>query len=331
MSAAGTGLSAIYDGNGNQLIPPVNIPTGAGQTPPSEPTGQVFNGDDAAFNGDRFIFVTENGTIAGWQPSMGTQAMLRVDNSSREAIYKGATIAKDASGASRLFAADFHNAKVDVFDSGYTQLSTTGNFTDAQVPGGFAPFNVQEVNGAVLVAFAKQNDEQEDEVKGMGLGYVDLFNMDGALLQRVVSQGDLNAPWGMVMTPSTFGSAPSRLLIGNFGDGMIHVYNWSPTTTRQTIIPPPTAATATPEGALRDRAGNALAIDGLWDLKFGVDAGGFSSRVLYFTAGPDDETHGVFGRLEPATLEQPGGTGGAGGSGTSGAGGSGTTGAGGRY
>ena len=339
VSAAGTGLSAVYDATGKQLIPAVNIPTAAGATPPSEPTGQVFNGDAAAFQGDKFIFVTENGTIAGWQQSMGAQAMLRVDSSAREAIYTGVTIAKDASGNSRLFAADFHGGKVDVFDSAYAPATAPGNFSDPQLPSGFAPFNVQEHGGAVIVAFAKQDEEREEEVAGAGLGYVDLFDIEGVLMQRIVAAGDLNAPWGIVMTPAAFGAAPSRLLIGNFGDGMIHVYNWSMTTTRASITPVPTEAMARPEGALRSRDGNALAIDGLWDLKFGVDAGGFSSNVLYFSAGPDDETHGVFGRLEPAALNAPAGTGGAGGaaarrsggSGTTGAGGSGTTGAGGTY
>jgi uncharacterized protein (TIGR03118 family) len=334
VSAGGTGLSAVYDATGKQLIPSVNIPTAAGQMPPSEPTGQAFNGDQAAFMGDKFVFVTTNGTISGWEPSFGTQAMLRVDSSPGESAYTGVTIAKDGSGNSRLFAADFHNKKIDVFDAGYMPMTTSGNFKDPQVPADFAPFNVQEHEGAILVAFAKQDEEGEEEEKGAGLGYVDVFSIDGALMQRVVAQGDLNAPWAMVMTPASFSAAPNRLLIGNFGDGVIHVYNWSMTMTRGgPVIPPPSAATAQAEGALRTSDGRALVIDGLWDLKFGVDAGGFSSKVLYFTAGPNEEAHGVFGRLEPAALNAPsgtGGAGGAGGSGSSGAGGS-SSGAGGTY
>jgi uncharacterized protein (TIGR03118 family) len=334
VSAAGTGLSGVYDATGKQLIPSVSIPTAAGQAPPSEPTGQVFNGDEGAFMGDRFIFVTTNGTIAGWQPSNGAQAMLRVDSSPGEAAYTGVTIAKDAAGTSRLIAADFHNNKIDVFDAGYMRMNTSGNFRDPQVPADFAPFNVQEHEGAILIAFAKQDEEREEEEKGIGLGYVDVFSIDGALMQRVVAQGALNAPWGMVMTPASFSAAPNRLLIGNFGDGRILVYNWSMTMTRGgPVIPPPSEPVALAEGALRTGDGRDLLIDGLWDIKFGVDAGGFSSRVLYFTAGPDEESHGVFGRLEPAALNSPsgtGGAGGAGGTGSSGAGGS-SAGAGGTY
>ena len=160
----------MYDAAGNQLIPAVAIPTAPGSAPPSEPTGQVFNGDAAAFQGDRFIFVTINGTIAGWQPSMGAQAMLRVDSSPNEAVYTGVTLAKDASGNSRLFAADFHNNTVDVFDGAYARVATSGNFRDPSCPSDFAPFNLQEVNGAVIVAFAKQDAAREEEVKGAGLG-----------------------------------------------------------------------------------------------------------------------------------------------------------------
>jgi len=139
------------------------------------------------------------------------------------------------------------------------------------------------------VAYAKQDDDKEDDVKGAGNGFVDLFDINGAMMARLVTQGELNAPWGMTMTPASFAAAPARLLIGNFGDGLIHVYSLS--------TPAVGPARASLDGALLDSAGNPITIDGLWDLKFGVDAGGFRSDQLYFTAGPDDETHGLFGRL----------------------------------
>jgi|SoiMethySBSTD1v2_1073268.scaffolds.fasta_scaffold18370_2 uncharacterized protein (TIGR03118 family) len=328
VSAEGTGVSGVYDANGNQLIPSVRIPAPGNE--PSEPTGQVFNTNTASFMGDLFIFATANGSIAGWQPSMGAQATQRVDSSPLMANYKGITIATDANGVSRLYAADLHGAKIDVFDTAYRPVTTAGNFRDPQVPAGFAPFNVQAHQGAVLVAFAKQDAMMEDEEAGPGLGYVDLFDAQGTLVQRLVAAGELNAPWGMVMTPSSFGSAPNRLLIGNFGDGRIHVYNWQMTVTQQLTVPVPTQAAARLEGSLIDPNGVEIVLDGLWDLKFGVDAGGFRSDTLYFTAGPDDEEHGIFGRLSPAAAQAPpqgtGGTGGAGGTGTAGAGGSGGTG-----
>lgn len=305
VSATESGVSEVYAVDGRQAIPPVTIPGAPGASSTSAPTGQFFNQNASAFQGDTFIFVSEDGVISGWQESFATQARLRVDNSTTGAIYKGVAIAQDSSGNARLFAADFHGGKVDVFDASYASLQTSGGFRDTDLPSGFAPFGIEPVNGALVVTYAKQDEDHEDDVKGAGNGYLDLFDVDGALVSRLVSNGELNSPWGVVMTPASFGAAPNRLLVGNFGDGLIHVY--------QLDMSVPGTASARLEGTLRDTTGNSLVIDGLWALEFPPDAGGFRSDQLYFTAGPGDEAHGVFGHLETTALSGAGGSAGSGG------------------
>jgi uncharacterized protein (TIGR03118 family) len=293
VSSTETGVSGVYDATGKQVIPSVTIPAPTGATGPSSPTGQVFNGDATAFNGDQFIFVTEQGTIAGWQPSSGSTATQEVDNSGAKANYKGVTIAKGRDGQPRLFASNFRAGTVEVFDRTYAPISNSGQFTDARIPSGFAPFNVQELDGSIIVTYAKQDEEKDDDVAGPGNGFVDLFDAEGALMARLVSGGELNSPWGVAKSPATFSGTENRLLIGNFGDGLIHVYRFEPIAG---------SAIASFDGPLRDSAGRVLQIDGLWALRFGLDVGGFRSDNLYFTAGPNEERHGVFGRLEPAQL-----------------------------
>jgi uncharacterized protein (TIGR03118 family) len=306
VSSNGTGVSKVYKANGDKALADVKIPSpGKGV---SAPTGQVFNDNEAAFDNDIFIFATEDGTIAGWQLSDQDVAKQRVDNSSEMAIYKGVTIAK-AGGKSRLYATDFHNGKIDVFDDSYKSLKTTGDFSDAKLPSGYAPFNIKEVNGVLFVTYAKQDANKEDDVKGQGLGYINVFDVDGTFIARVRSKAELNAPWGMALAPKSFDAAPDRLLIGNFGDGLIHAYTLS--------MPDMNTITLTMEGVLQDAKGNEVKIDGLWALEFGNDAGGFSPDTLYFTAGPNDEKNGVFGGLTSAKATgstDAGGSAGAGGS-----------------
>lgn len=299
VSAAGTGVSTVYDANGNDLLPPVAIPGGTSGEDPSAPTGQVFNGDMNSFMGDLFIFVTEDGTIAGWTPDDGEAAELRVDNSDSAAVYKGVAIATDNNGITRLYAADFGDNAVAVYDSDYGPTETSGAFSDPDLPDGYAPFNIETTGGALIVAYALQDDAHEDDVEGAGNGYVNMFDLEGNLLGRLASQGELNSPWGLVLTPDAFSAAPNRLLIGNFGDGRILSY---------ALDPNDSSAPATFEGALRDENGNDIAIDGLWALEFGNDAGGFASDQLYFTAGPGDEEHGLFGFLASSTTTDGDGT-----------------------
>jgi uncharacterized protein (TIGR03118 family) len=295
VNANGSGIAEVLKADGSKAIPSVTIPPPAGGTPPSAPTGMVFNADTSKFKGDVFIMVTEDGTIAGWQPGQG--AVLRADNSTANAVYKGATIASGADGKPRLYAANFRQGTVEVYDDGYNRITTKGGFADANIPAGFAPFNVQEINGSVVATYAKQDDAKHDDVKGPGNGFVDQYDADGTLMTRLISGGALNSPWGLAEAPAGFGSLGGSVLVGNFGDGRINVYSFTTT--------PHEGVHLAQQGVLGDANGNPVVIDGLWALRFGVDAGGFSSTTLYFTAGPNGEADGVFGELVAVTTPPP--------------------------
>jgi uncharacterized protein (TIGR03118 family) len=279
----GTGTATVYNAQGipapvgTPLI--VTVPTNSGGTPPSGPTGQVFN-PTSGFMGDKFIFSTENGTIAGW--STGTTAVTRADNASSMAIYKGLALAL-RNNVPRLYATDFHNGKVDVYDASYNKITTTGGFADNMVPASYAPFGIMANGTAVYVSYAKQDAMAKDDVAGAGNGYVAVFDFDGVLTKRLVSKGALNSPWGMALAPSDFGSLSNALLIGNFGDGKINAYDPSTGAFLMSAI---------------GSNGSALVIDGLWSLVFGPDTPGAAHNQLFFTAGPDDEMHGMLGRLD---------------------------------
>jgi uncharacterized protein (TIGR03118 family) len=298
VSSTEEGVSEVYNADGEALISAVTIPGPDGDA--GSPTGQVYNGDEEEFEGDSFIFVTEEGTIAGWSASDGDEAKVRVDNSGDDAVYKGVTIATPENETPLLFAADFRNAKIDVFDATYEPV-TGSDFSDSDIPDGYAPFNVKAIEDSLIVTYAQQDEEKEDDVKGPGKGYVNLFDLEGNLQKRLISKGELDAPWGIALAPTSFTAAPGRLLIGNFGDGLIHVYDVD--------LSPADEASADLEGTLRDSSGDDIAIDGLWALEFGVAAGGFAVNTLYFTAGPDDEEHGLFGSLESASSGGGGSTG----------------------
>jgi uncharacterized protein (TIGR03118 family) len=276
-----TGTSTLYNTQGVKQGLVVHIPAPGGGT--GAPTGTVFNGTGAfaPLNGPSplFLFATEDGTIAGWHPSTGTTAPILIDNSGAGAIYKGLALAGTGSSA-RLYAANFHAGTVDVWDANLGQVF--GGFLDPTLPAGFAPFNVQNLGGNIFVTYAMQDAAKVDEVAGPGLGYVDVFNPAGAFLSRLISQGPLNAPWGLALAPAGWGAFGGDLLVGNFGDGMINAFN------------PLTGAFL---GALHNAGGTPLSIDGLWALQFGNGGNGGNPNLLYFTAGLDDETHGLFGSL----------------------------------
>lgn len=290
-----TGVTTLYHGDVNgsafeatAALPVVNIPGSA-------PTGQVFNPSSSDFivsdgNGHSgaaaFIFASETGQIFGWSPAVpppppSTEAQVAF-TASDGAIYKGITIGSNASGTF-LFATDFHNGKIDVFDNTFTPTTLAGNFTDSKIPAGFAPFNIQNLGGKLYVTYAKQDDDAEDDVQGAHLGYVDVFNTNGVLLKRLVGQGALNAPWGLALAPANFGKFSKMLLVGNFGDGRINVYDPS---------------TGAAKGTLSDGNGHAIKIDGLWGLGFGNGVTAGDKNALYFTAGPNDEEHGLFGVIK---------------------------------
>jgi uncharacterized protein (TIGR03118 family) len=286
IAANGTGTARLVnaDGTPNSALPAVTIPGPPGATAASTPTGTVFNGNAALFKGDAFIFVTEDGTISGWQMSRGNTAAIEVDNSAGadHPVYKGATMAT-ANGVTHLFVTDFHNARIAVFDSNFMPVAVvTGAFTDPNLPAGFAPFNVSAIGTRLFVTFAKQNAERHDDVAGIGNGFVDTFDFNGGTVTRLISGGVLNSPWGLAVTPANFGNASNMLLVGNFGDGRIHAYN---------IESGSLTATFT------NSAGTEVVIDGLWSLVFGAGLTGEATNTLFFTAGPVMETHGLFGTL----------------------------------
>jgi len=289
VSSAENGTSQVYAADGHTLLE-VTIPPPTGGEAPSPPTGQVFNwAASSAFMGDLFIFVTEDGTVAGWQPSAEGTAQLRADRSSDMANYKGVAIATPFTrgGRPHLFAANFHAGSVDVWDDQYAPASLPGAFRDADLPAGYAPFNLMGVGPFLLVSYALQDDDKKDDVRGAGHGFVDLFTADGFFVQRLISGGALDSPWGMVFAPDN-DRGSIDLAIGNFGDGRINIYDLSLKHGRiETRF----------EGALGNACGTALVIDGLWALAFGPGAGGFAADHLYFTAGPNNEEDGLFGSL----------------------------------
>jgi uncharacterized protein (TIGR03118 family) len=288
VSDNGTGVSTLYNVNPTTnavtVVPLVVSIPGAGN-----PTGQVFNGG-SEFGGDRFLFVSEDGTISGWRSALGTNAEVLTTGDPAN-IYKGAALA-DVGGHSYLYAANFGTGAIDVKkgDSGAPNL--TGNFTSPNIPSGFAPFNIQRLGDTLYVTYAKIDPaDPEDDLPGPGNGFVNAFDLNGNLIRTVASGGALNSPWGLAIAPSTFGSLAGDLLVGNFGDGRINVFD---PTTGDSLGP-----LLTPSGA-------ALTIPGLWALTPGNDGAGGSSGKLYFTAGPNGETHGLFGVLsavpEPSAL-----------------------------
>lgn len=285
----GTDTSTLYLATGAPLgFLVVSVPGG--------PTGIVFNGGThfVMTKGRKsapaaFMFATEEGKIWGWSatvpgPIISKDAMVVVDSSVGGAVYKGLAIATGP-GGDFIYAADFHNGRVDVFDGEFNLVTAVSAFTDPNLPEGYAPFGIQNVGGHIFVAYARQDANAHDEIAGAGFGFVDEFDAAGAFVARVASRGSLNAPWGIAMAPATgFGPFSGDLLIGNFGDGSVNVYGPGPT--------------YTPMGPLKDRAGMPIVIDGLWGIAFGTGGAAGPKNVLYFAAGPEDEAHGLFGSIK---------------------------------
>jgi uncharacterized protein (TIGR03118 family) len=259
----------------------VSIPGGA-------PTGMVFNGSDQfvihsgmSSGPAAFLFDSEAGKITAWSPSVPPATQAQTVATVPGAIFKGLAIADTASGP-QIYATDFHNRKVDVWDGNFMPVNAPGAFTDPRIPARYAPFGIDEVNGDIVVTYAKQDKDAEDDVSGHGHGFVDVFGTDGKLLRRFASHGPLNSPWGISLARQGFGAASGALLIGNFGNGRINAYN-------------PVSGDLI--GALRrDQTAKPLSIPGLWALEFGNGVIG-TQHTLLFTAGPGDESHGLFGEL----------------------------------
>jgi uncharacterized protein (TIGR03118 family) len=276
----GKGAVTSYDSAGVTQPTVVHIPTSTGGTG-GPVSGMTYNGtSDFAITGQgpaTFVFASEDGVISAWKS--GGNAVTVANRSSVGAVYKGVAMAA-VSGVNFLYATDFHNGKVDVFDKNFVFLRS---FTDKTVPAGYAPFGIRSINGSLVVTFALQKGpDNHDDQAGPGNGYVDIFTPGGVMTERVASRGPLNSPWGIALAPASFGSASQELLIGNFGDGRINAYN--PNTARFL-------------GNLYDSTGAPMVITGLWGLSFGNGGTAGSVSTLFFTAGPNAESNGLFGSI----------------------------------
>jgi uncharacterized protein (TIGR03118 family) len=289
VSDNGSGLATLYrvDPNTNATtinplvvtIPPINSGT---------PTGQVFNSNAGAFHGDNFLFVSEDGTISGWRNALGTTAeVLQLALSAN--VYKGAAEAT-INGQSYLYAANFRAGTIDVLKGDPAAPDLSGKFTDPGLPSGYAPFNIQLLGGKLYVTYALQDANKKDDVPGPGHGFVSVFDTQGNFLGRVATMGTLNSPWGLAIAPSSFGQFAGDLLVGNFGDGRINAFD---------------LLTDAFVGQLLALDGSALTIEGLWALTVGNNGNGGSSNKLYFSAGPDEESNGLFGVITASAVTVP--------------------------
>jgi uncharacterized protein (TIGR03118 family) len=300
VSDNGTDKTTLYIGTGPASVakfPPLPAVSVTG----AAPTGQVFNTDtnandfvvtDANGHSGRavFIFDTENGTIDGWNPGVGVApgatppsvvTEVARDNGAN-AVYKGLAIAVASDGHTYLYATNFRSGRVEAYDSTFTPVELPGGlFVDPKLPTGYGPFGIQEINDQLYVSFAKQDATLHDDVAGQGNGFVDVFTNDGAFVKRLITRGQLNSPWGLALAPSGFGNFGGDLIVGNFGNGQINVYN------------PNNGARV---GALRQPSGRPIVIDGLWALRFG-NGNAAKTGELIFSAGPNDESDGLLGKI----------------------------------
>ena len=307
-----SGLMTTYSPVGKPIKPIINIPSPTGGTG-GNPTGLIVNNTTnfVVSNGTKsapamFLLSTEDGLIVAWNPLLGSNAVIMVNNSSSNtvpvpggntsthAVYKGLAIVRDESGVPHLYAANFSGGVVDEFDGNFNYVKS---FTDENLPDSYAPFNVRNLRGRLFVTFAKQFlPDAEDDDGGSGHGLLDIFDADGTMLRRVVRQGaQLNSPWGMVIAPPNFGKFSRALLVGNFGDGRINAFD---------------LLTGKWLGDLKLPNGNDLSISGLWGLTFEKEEVpgnecGFQAQRLYFTAGPNGENNGLIGVLRPVSPAFP--------------------------
>lgn len=300
VSANGAAQSEVYGGdvNGSPLSQPFKV-----VTPGGLPTGQVFAGLAGNFvvsgftaagvptsAASAFIFASEGGTVTGWAPAVfpnpnGGPAPSRNAvvgfQATDGAAYTGMALANNA-GGNFLYLTDFRNGKIDVLNGQFQKVTPTGSFADPNLPKGYAPFNVAAVGGKLYVSYAKQERNSLNPDTGRGNGFVSVFDLNGNFQQRLVSRGDLNAPWGMALAPAGFGDFGGALLVGNFGSGRIQAYN---------------ATTGEKLGTLSESPGKPVEIDGLWGLAFGNGKTAGDANSLYYAAGPENETHGLFGKI----------------------------------
>jgi|SRR5580704_1992691 uncharacterized protein (TIGR03118 family) len=283
ISSNGPGLSTIYDDNGVTLRSPVFIPS-PDSTGGGTPSGVIFNGttDFAIQSGkspvaSKFIFATEDGIIAAW--GGGNDAAKIIDNSASSAVYKGLAIANDGT-SNFLYATNFKQSRIDVFDNAFNPVLGKV-FHDPGIPPDYGPFNIRNIDGLLYVTYAKHAaPENHDDQAGPGNGFVDVYKPDGSWVKRFATHGTLNSPWGIAESSQGFNNIPFHaILVGNFGDGRINVFDMD----------------GGFRGQLEDQ-GHPITIDGLW----GIDTHlpNADSTLIYFTAGPDQESHSLFGYLQ---------------------------------
>jgi uncharacterized protein (TIGR03118 family) len=278
IAANHSGSSTVYDTTGNTVLPPVTIPS---VTPgqPGAPSGMVYN-NTTDFGGNLFLFASEEGIVLGWKS--GAAAAIVADQSKANAVYKGLTIGTDG-GNNFLYLTNFRQGKIDVFDKNFN-LVTGKAFIDPGLPAGFGPFNIQNIGGQLYVTYAKlMSPDNKYDQAGPGNGYVDIFNVNGTFVRRFATQGMLNSPWGIALASGGFADTQQSILIGNFGDGKINIFDMS----------------GNYKGQLQNN-GQVISIPGLWAIDFlkNNQPGGSATSPLYFTAGPAGEAHGLFGTLQ---------------------------------
>jgi uncharacterized protein (TIGR03118 family) len=305
-------LSTLYSGAGVQETQTITGSAATGIAIPASaagvqanPTGQIFNGTGGFLvptsKGQEtalFIFDGEAGLISAWAQDSGATAVTAYDdgivNGANHAVYKGLAIGT-VSGVTYLYATDLHNNKVDVFDTNFSKpAAMQGKFVDPNLPTGFVPFGITALNGQLYVTFAKQDAAMHDEITGAGLGYVDVFDFSGNLVNQFASAGALNAPWGIAIAPAGFGSLEGDVLIGNFGDGTVNIFS------------PNGTALATSKGPLMAGNGQPLGFPGLWALAFGNGDADKPSTTLFYTAGFASQIDGVFGSITASITPQAG-------------------------
>jgi uncharacterized protein (TIGR03118 family) len=283
-----TGTSTLYTGdvNGSAFVKNSLVVT----IPGGSPTGTVFNtsadfvvSSGASSGRSLFLFASQTGIVSGWNPGVpppatSTHAQI---GATADAVYTGLAIGQVGT-ANFLYAADFEHGTIDVYDKNFDLVQLDGSFSDPNIPNSYSPFNIQNLGGNLYVAYAQQSHKDPDEETDRGSGFVDVFDTSGHLLQRLILGNHLNAPWGLALAPGDFGQFSNALLVGNFGNGHIQAFD---------------PATGKFLGQLKDESGRPIVIDGLWAIIFGNGVTAGDRNALYFAAGPDDETHGLFGSL----------------------------------
>jgi uncharacterized protein (TIGR03118 family) len=231
-----------------------------------------------------FLFASQVGIVSGWNPNVPAAGSKQAQvGGTGDAVYTGLAIGQVGT-ATYLYAADFEHGKIDVYDGTFHAATLDGSFTDPNIPNSYSTFNIQNIGGKLYVTYAQQSHKKPDEETDRGSGFVDVFDTSGHLLQRLIKGNHLKAPWGVALAPADFGTFSNALIVGNFADGQLHAFD--------------------PEsgkylGEMKDENGMPIVIDGLWGITFGNGGNGGDKNALYFAAGIEDETHGLFGSLRP--------------------------------